>query len=48
MKELRAEVILYLKMKDGETEESAVERIQNILDKNEIEFSCFESSVEEN
>ena len=48
MKELRAEVILYLKMKDGETEELAVERIQNILGKNEIEFSCFESSVEEN
>ena len=48
MKELRAEVILYLKMKDGETEESAVERMQKILDENKIEFSCFESSVEEN
>ena len=48
MKELRAEVILYLKIKDGETEESATERMQKILDENGIEFSCFESRVEEN
>ena len=48
MRELRAEVILYLKMKEDETEKSAVERMQKILDENEIEFSCFESSIEEN
>ena len=48
MKELRAEVILYLKMKDGESEESATERMQKILDENGIEYSCFESSVEDN
>lgn len=48
MKELRAEVILYLKMKDSESEESATERMQKILDENGIEYSCFESSVEDN
>ena len=47
MKELRAEVILYLKMKEGETEESATERMQKILDENGIECSYFIYSVED-
>ena len=47
MKELRAETILYLKLKDDESEEKAVERLLDILDKNKIDYSCFESTVED-
>ena len=47
MKELRVKAILYLRMKDGESEESATERIQKILDENGIECSYLKSSVED-
>lgn len=46
MKELRVKAILYLRMKDGESEDSAKERIQKILDENGIEYSYFIHSVE--
>ena len=39
MKELRVKAILYLRMKDEESEDSAKERIQKILDENGIECS---------
>ena len=47
MKELRVKAILYLRMKDGESENSAKERIQKILDENGIECSYFIYSVED-
>ena len=47
MKELRVKAILYLRMKDGESEDSAKERIQKILYKNGIECSYFIYSVED-
>ena len=47
MKDLRIEAVLYFRMKDGESEESATERIQKILDENGIECSYLKSSVED-
>lgn len=47
MRELRADVILYLKMQEGETEEAASERMLKIFEENGIECSCFESSTAE-
>lgn len=48
MRELRADVVLYLKMQEGETEKAASERMQKIFEENGIEYSCFESSIAEN
>lgn len=42
--ELRAKFNLYLKLKDGETEEQAIDRLQNILDKVQKENSDFSTS----
>lgn len=47
MKELRIEAVLYLRMKNGESEETATARLHKILDENGIEFNYFESHMED-
>ena len=43
-RELKAETVLYLKMKDGETEEEAMDRMMNMLTDSGLEFLDLEKN----
>lgn len=43
-RELKADTVLYLKMKDGESKEEAMERMMEILSNTELDYLTLEKS----